>query len=125
MPMMIKKADGFKVIIDGWAIPITDKEYAVLHNIVKRNTEALKSKTERIVGSVQSDCQTRVGCLGCPYKRMCDQVDWSFFEQYQEKEHQDFYNQKSIADTFGIEFDKRIFWSNTMEELLHYAEGEI
>lgn len=110
--------------VSGLDIGITPKEYTMLNNIINRTLKKYDYQIDRIVGKVQSYCETEnMGCIGCPYKAYCNDVGGNFHEKYQADE----YNKLKMSIRTHMIFGDRqndVLWSNTMEELIRYSEGE-
>ena len=122
--------DGKKFILklSGLDIDITAKEYTMLNNIVQRTITKYDCKQPYIGGRITSFCTTNGGCFDCPYKKYCEEICGEFFRtHYSEYDKYIIYNH--LLHIFNINDDERkdinALWNNTMEELLHYTEGEI
>lgn len=120
-----KNVNGYFVNISGFDIGVTPKEYTMLNNIIDRTLNKYDYKIDRIVGKVQSYCETeKMCCIGCPYKAYCADVGGDFHEKYQTDEFEKLRMSRDVHILFGSKQDNNVLWSNTMEELIRYSEGE-
>ena len=120
-----KSADGFFLNVSGLDIGVTPKEYTMLNNIIDRTLKKYDYQIDRIVGNIQSYCKTdKNGCIGCPYKSFCMDVCGNFHLRYQTEEYNKLKMSRHIHMIWGDRQDNDVLWSNTMEELIRYSEGE-
>ena len=119
-----KTAEGFFLNVSDINIGITPKEYTMINNIIDRTLKKYDYQIDKIIGKIQSYCETdKNGCIGCPYHVYCRDVDFAFLQHYYGEEHDKFMMSKYIHKRLGSP-QEDILWCNTMEELVHYTEGE-
>lgn len=120
-----KKEDGYFLDVSDIEINITPKEYTMLNNIKQRMIDKYDYQIDRIVGDVESWCEVSYGveCDGCPYEKYCNDVTYNFYKRYCKEEYKKLAVSRRIHIQFGSP-QEDLLWSNTMEELIHYAEGE-
>lgn len=121
----VRNGNEFILKLDGLDIEITAKEYTMLNNIIKRTLIKYDCKQEYIGGRITSFCVTN-GCFNCPYKKYCTEICGDLFRTYY-REYDKYIIYSNLLRMFNIN-DRRkdinVLWNNTMEELLHYTEGE-
>lgn len=112
--------------VSGINISITSKEYTMLNNIINRTLKKYEYPIDRIVGKVESYCEADYNCcINCPYEAYCNDVTSNFYDKYSKEEYVKACMADHINYNFGDKTDiHQIFWVNTMEELIHYTEGE-
>ena len=124
----VKNGNKFILKLSGLDIDITAKEYTMLNNIIKRTITKCDCKKEYIGGRITSFCVTNGGCFDCPYKEYCKEICGEFFRTYY-SEYDKYIIYNHLLHIFNINDDGRkdinALWNNTMEELLHYTEGEV
>ena len=123
----VKNGNKFILKLSGLDIDITAKEYTMLNNIIKRTITKCDCKKEYIGGRITSFCVTNGGCFDCPYKEYCKEICGEFFRTYY-KEYEKYIIYNNLIRIFNMDDKQKIIntlWNNTMEELLHYTEGEI
>jgi len=120
-----KKEDGYFLDVSGLEEKITSKEYTMLNNIAERIIKKYNFKVDRIVGDVEPWCITNEDCAHCPYEAYCDDVTYNFHKRYQKEEYEKILKSSYVYNTFHSgERQFEVLWSNTLEELIHYVEGE-
>ena len=120
-----KSEEGFFLNVSGINISITPKEYTMLNNIINRTLKKYEYPIDRIVGKAQSYCETeKMCCIGCPYKAYCADVTSNFHQKYQADEYEKLRMSRAVHMLWG-DTQEDVLWSNTMEELIHYTEGEV
>lgn len=121
----VKNGNEFILKLSGLDIDITAKEYTMLNNIIKRTLTKYDCKQSYIGGRITSFCVTN-GCFGCPYRKYCTEIGGDLFRTYY-REYDKYIIYSNLLRMFNIN-DRRkdinVLWNNTMEELLHYTEGE-
>lgn len=120
--------DGNKFILklDGLDIEITAKEYTMINNIMQRTLTKYDCKLFFIGGRITSSCVTNDGCFECPYEKYCKEICGEFFRTYY-KEYEKYIIYNNLIRMFNMDDKQKVIntlWNNTMEELLHYTEGE-
>ena len=119
-----KTTDGFFLNVSGLDIGVTPKEYTMLNNIIDRTFKKYDYQIDKIVGKVQSYCETEnMCCIGCPYKAYCVDVVSKFHQRYQTDEYEKLRMSRAVHMLWDSKQDD-VLWSNTMEELIRYSEGE-
>lgn len=119
-----KTADGFFLNVSDIDIGITPKEYTMLNNIINRTLKKYDCQIDKIIGKIQSYCETDYnGCVDCPYKAYCVDITSNFCKRYQVDEYNKLKMSRHIHMIFGNRQDD-VLWSNTLEELIRYTEGE-
>lgn len=120
-----KNTDGYFLSVSGLGIGVTPKEYTMLNNIIARTLEKYDYQIDRITGKIQSYCETEnMCCIGCPYEAYCRDIGGNFYEKYQTEEYNKLKMSRHTHKVFGDRQDDDVLWSNTMEELVRYTEGE-
>ena len=124
----VRNGDKFILKLSGLDIEITAKEYTMLNNIIQRTITKYDCEQLYIGGRITSYCTTNYDCYECPYQKYCDGIHGSFYQTYYREEYDKYIIYSNLLRMFNIN-DKRkdinVLWNNTMEELLHYTEGEI
>lgn len=119
-----KTSEGFFLSVSDIDIGVTPKEYTMINNIIDRTLKRYDYQIDRITGKIQSYCETEnMGCIGCPYKAYCMDVGGNFHQRYQA----DVYNKLNMSRHVHMIWGDRqddVLWSNTIEELIRYSEGE-
>ena len=119
-----KNVNGYFVNISGLDIGVTPKEYTMINNIIDRTLKKYDYQIDRITGKIQSYCETEnMCCMDCPYKAYCMDVSSNFHQRYQADEYNKLKMSRHIHMIWGVRQDN-VLWSNTMEELVRYTEGE-
>lgn len=123
----VKNGNEFILKLSGLDIEITAKEYTMINNIIKRTLAKYEDcKQEYIGGRITSYCVTH-GCFNCLYKKYCKEIGGELFRTYY-REYDKYIIYNHLLHIFNINDDERkdinVLWNNTMEELLHYTEGE-
>lgn len=122
----VRNGDKFILKLSGLDVDITAKEYTMINNIIKRTLTKYDCKQEYIGGRITSYCVT-TGCFNCLYRKYCKEICGEFFRIYY-SEYDKYIIYNHLLHIFNINDDERkdinVMWNNTMEELLHYTEGE-
>jgi len=119
-----KNTDGYFLSVSGLDIGVTPKEYTMLNNIIDRTLKKYDYQIDRITGKIQSYCETDYDCcIGCPYKSFCEDVSSNFHQRYQADEFEKLRMSRDVHMLLDSKQDD-VLWSNTMEELIRYSEGE-
>ena len=74
MMYTVRDGDKFTLKLSGLDIDITNKEYTMLNNIIKRTITKYDCKQTYIGGRITSFCVTNGGCFECPYKEYCKEI---------------------------------------------------
>lgn len=122
----VKNGKEFILKLSGMDIEITAKEYTMINNIIQRTITKYDRKQKYISGKITSFCVTNGGCLDCPYKKYCEEICGEFFRTYY-SEYDKYIIYNHLLRIFNMDNERKdinSLWNNTMEELLHYTEGE-